>query len=254
MSAQSQVMVPGNEVKVLRSSAVTSTLGWIGFGVVLMAIALAIGVDWSTINIPAGMCTAGIFIVFGNLLALPGALRARSVKVTLYDSGFTYSDSKGQASMRWDEIAAVWTQYVHGSKGRTRLAAYIVQGRDGTKIVLNPNTIAKGQALGQYIQQRSLDTLVPAYLNVYHNGQTLGFGPVQLSRAGLAVQDKTLPWDHVQNASANGWLLTINQSGLKAWATLEVSQIPNVRVLLAVIERLTGGAAKVSQPPLITQL
>jgi hypothetical protein len=252
MSTQSQTMIPGNEVKVLRSNATSQALIWIGVGVVLMAIALVIGVDWSTINLPAGMCAAGIFIVFGNLLALPRALRNRSVQVSVSDQGFTYSDSKGQASLQWDQIAAVWQQYVHGSKGRVRLAAYTVQGRDGTKIVLNPNTITKGRDLGLYIQQKTLDALVPAYLNSYHNGQTLGFGPVQLSRAGITVGDKTLPWEHLQSVNASGWLLTINPSGLKAWASLEVSQIPNVRVLLTVIERVGGGAVKISQAAPVT--
>lgn len=248
MNVESIGSAMGNEVKVLKSTALTGRLMGLGIGVALMGAAIVLGLDWSEDSWTALMCAAGIFIVFGSLLGLPGALRVRKTRITVYDQGFAYSDGKTQAGLRWSDIAGVVKQFVHGRKGRVILRSVTVQGRDGTRIVLNPNNISKGPVLAEYIQQKSLDYLLPTFLSAYENGQTVNFGPLQVSKMGLAMGDKSLPWDQVQTVNLRGWYVGINEGVLKSWASIELSQLPNPNLLLALIGRVGGAGVKVTQP------
>lgn len=249
MSVQSEVLSLGTERKVIRSSGLTQVLLGVGLGVIMMGVALALGIDWSDGGSwTALLCSVGILTVGASAVGLPGALRSRRTRVTVYDHGFVYDDGKAQASMRWEDIVGVWLHYVFRSRGRLVLSAVHVRGRDGRQIVFNPNKLSAGLLLTRYIEQKTLETLLPAYWSSYSSGQTLTFGPFQVSQAGLAAQEKLLSWDQVKSARITIGYLSINESGLKAWASAPLGQIPNAAVLLALIDRITGGAAKVSLP------
>jgi hypothetical protein len=250
MTSGSPELSLGSQVKALGSTRLSGVLIGIGLGAALMAAALILGIDWSENSWTALLCTAGIFIVAGSALSLPRGLRTRRTRLTVYEQGFTFSDGKSQAALRWQDIAAVWKQYAHGTRGRVRLAQITVQGRDGARLALDPNNLAKGHLLAEYLQQRALDHLLPAYWTAYSSGQTVPFGPLQVSQAGLTVEDKSLLWEQVKTVSARGWYVAINESGLRSWASVEISQVPNPVVLLALIDRI--GGVQVTLPPPVT--
>src|SRR5689334_19101801 len=94
----------GNQIKMLKSGSVSVALAGLGLGAVLMGVALALGVDWNTINWRAAMCVAGLFIFFGTALSLPSAIRRRNARMAIYEHGFVFDDGKAHLAMRWDEI------------------------------------------------------------------------------------------------------------------------------------------------------
>jgi len=252
MAEQAQDTRLGNEVKLLKSGNLTGALGGLGLAVILIGAALAIGIIWNTAEIPAALCVAGLLIFAASLFGLPSAIRNRKTQMAVHEHGFAFNDGKTQFSIRWDEITAVWKKYTRTSRGRTNLSLVTVEGRGGARLAFSPDTLNQGLAVTEYIQQRALEFQLPAYLKAYQQGQTLAFGPVEMSESGLAIGGKRLMWDQVKSITNYGWALAINESGLSAWGSADGSAVPNPTLLLHVIQRVGGKGVKLKLPETVT--
>lgn len=75
----------------------------------------------------------------------------------------------------------------------------------------------------------------------YRRGATLKFGPLCISHCGLQVSEhrEVLAWHQIKYVENITHALTIRQKEhLEDWATLDVSSLPNVCILEALVRHL----------------
>lgn len=164
--------------------------------------------------------------------------------VAVYERGFAARDRKGLQTWRWEELvsltSAVTRHYTNGIySGTTHL--YTLVNRQNTRLVLNDG-YEKVEELAQAIEQGTFPLLYEQLAAQYNSGQTLAFGPVAVSKAGIAVGKKTYPWTEVKEVSIHQGVLKVSKKdgGWFSGASAAASVIPNLGVLLSLINQVVG--------------
>ena len=164
--------------------------------------------------------------------------------VLLYGQGFALRSRKGVKTWRWDEIvsmtAAVTRHYTNGIyTGTTH--AYTLFNRQSEKLVLN-DIFKKVEELAEAIGQNLFPLLYERAAQEYNEGKLLTFGPVTTSKAGIQIGKKVYPWTEVKDVSIHQGTLKVSKKdgGWFSGATASAAAIPNLRVLLAIIDQVVG--------------
>jgi len=99
------------------------------------------------------------------------------------------------------------------------------------------------EELAATIRKNIFPLLYDKYAQAYNGGQTCTFGPVKISKAeGIQIGKKIYPWAEVEQVAIKKGILSVKKkdggwfSGAKATA----SSIPNLEVLLAIIDQVAG--------------
>ncbi len=188
---------------------------------------------------------AGISILLG-LFGLWAAYDNWNRAVVLYTDGLAYHDNKGLQTWRWDEVAAfffsITRHYTNGIYTGTTYV-YTLHKTDGAKLSLD-NKYGKDDIpkLGSAIEQAILPIQYKRAADAYNAGQMVTFGPVAISKEGITISKKTYPWDEVAKISLENGMLSVAKKG-GGWfsgASAPVSSIPNVAVLLTIIDQIIG--------------
>jgi hypothetical protein len=161
-----------------------------------------------------------------------------------YEKGFAYRDRKGIQAWRWEDLvsqtAAVTRHYTNGIyTGTTHV--YTLFNREGTRLVLN-DSLAKVEELAALVEEGSFPLLYEKAAQLYNTGQTLTFGPVAISKAGIQIGKKTYPWQEVQQVSIQQGVVKVSRKdgGWFSGASAMASTIPNLRILLSIIDQVVG--------------
>jgi len=185
----------------------------------------------------------GAVVAICGLLCLEYYLRYRQVHVKLFADGFSRERDGKTETVRWDDIAAVWQsvtkRYTNGIyTGTTHV--YTLKTGDGRTFIFN-DQLKKVEKLGQTAINEVSNRKFPGAVALYNNGATVQFGPVAISKVGLTKGDQTLSWPEIEAVNLNKGYLNVKKRGkwLK-FANVPVSSIPNVFVLVAMIDRIVG--------------
>lgn len=164
--------------------------------------------------------------------------------VGLYERGFAYHDRKGYQVWHWTDIQSIQTRitrhYYNGVyTGTTH--EYTLLNKQNEKIKLN-DVFQKVEELADAIEQNIYPDLYSAAADAFNNGRMLTFGPVCVDKAGLHMGKKDLLWKDIQQISlANGFLQVVPQGGgLFKNASVSAAAIPNLRILLSIINQVVG--------------
>jgi hypothetical protein len=181
------------------------------------------------------------------LLALLGGLSAFNnwnKGVLLYEKGFAIRSRKGFCTWRLDEIvsmtAAVTRHYTNGIyTGTTHV--YTLFNRQNEKLILN-DIYKKVDELAEAVGQNIFPRLYERAAQEYNEGKPLTFGPVTTSKAGIQVGKKVYPWTEVKEVSIQQGTLKVSkkEGGWFSGAAASAAAIPNLRVLLAIINQVVG--------------
>ncbi len=189
--------------------------------------------------------SCGALVTFGlGLLAAWSAYSNWKKSVVVYSDGLAYSDRKGVRLARWDQIssmtAAVTRHYRNGIYTGTS-HVYTVMSKEGEKWVFN-DSIQEVAALSEHIRQGTFPHLYQAAADAYNAGQTLQFGNAAISKTGLQLGKKSYSWDEVMEVSVRQGVLKVakGDGGWFSGANIAVSTIPNLPVLLSIIDQVVG--------------
>lgn len=184
-------------------------------------------------------------VLFGlGLLAGWAAYNNWNKGVAVYDNGFAARDRKGVHTWLWTDVisytAAVTRHYTNGIyTGTTHV--YTLYNKQNEKVVFSD--IYKGaEQLGQAAENASFPSRYDQARQFYNSGQTVVFGPVAISKAGIAIGKKTYPWTDVKEVSIHQGVLKISKKdgGWFSGASASAPSIPNLRVLLSIIDQVVG--------------
>jgi len=146
----------------------------------------------------------------------------------------------------------VWEQILWQAGRRNilprRTHVYTLQTRDRTTLRLSDQFADIARA-GALVQQEVLRRRLPEAAAAYQAGGVIPFGPLTVSRAGLASGKEVLPWAEVVSVSiAEGryrgtavwtYKLRVMRIGKRRpWLEVDIAQIPNSRVLLALLKEI----------------
>ncbi len=201
---------------------------------------------------------APILLGSGALLLLIGVGAAyvsfrhgtHTPQLTLYEQGVVVQRGRQMNIVRYDEIDMLWEQILwHNGRTQlmlpTRTHVYTIQTRDRRTLRLSDQFVDVRQA-GTLLQQEVLRRSLPAALAAYQVGTALPFGPLTTSRDGLTRGKATLPWAEVVRVSvtegsyrgtaARTYKLQVTRIGQRRpWLQIDLEQIPNSQVLLALL-------------------
>lgn len=190
---------------------------------------------------------AVVLFAFG-LLAGWGAYTNWQKAVVLYDNGFAYRDRKGLRAWRWEQVdslqAAITRHYTNGIyTGTTHV--YTLFNQQGEKLVL-ADQITKVEQLAQAIEENIFPRLYEQAARRYNNGETIAAGPVLVSKVGIQIGKKNYPWVEVDRVAIHQGFLKVSRKdgGWFSGASASAATIPNLRVLLTILDQVVGVKTK----------
>jgi hypothetical protein len=162
----------------------------------------------------------------------------------VYEHGFAVRDRHGVQTWRWEDVvsltAAVTRHYTNGIyTGTTHV--YKLLNRQDQRLVLS-DIYAKVEELAKDIQEGIYPILYNRAAQQYNTGERLVFGPVAISKGGIEMGKKTFPWTEVRQVSIQRGILKVSPKG-GGWfsgARLSASVIPNLNVLLNIVNQVVG--------------
>lgn len=253
----SDVFGMGAPVQVYKAKAslvVQSILALVFFGAAGGAWAYAGYILWSKWGVyyPPVIYEEMLPWVIGGLVAgLVGLIVVWSIytnrkkAAVVYNDGMAYSDRKGVRTWRWNQIqdisAAVTRHYTNGIyTGTTH--TYTLFNQQGEKLVLN-DSIKDIENLYNQVQNNTFEPRYARLAEAYNSGHPVMFGPVAISKTGgITIGKKAYPWEEIEQVGINKGILSIKKrsGGWFSGATATAASIPNLHVLLSIINQIVG--------------
>src|SRR5207253_1015189 len=171
------------------------------------------------------------WLTVGAWITLASA-RSRKQYVVVCTEGLLYIRGK-MHSIHWDQVMALWKDITTASKGSVS-HSYTLHLRDGATWTFTDDLV-NVEELGAIIEDEVTNHWLTLVLATYRTGMPIHFGDITLSVQGISMQrggHRVLPWSHVQHLHLDNASLSIYKvGGFWDWATIAISEIPNVGVL-----------------------
>ncbi len=188
------------------------------------------------------LISIGLFVLGG--LAGWAAYKNWNRGVAVYEKGFVWRDRAGLHPWIWEEqaslTAAITRHYTNGIyTGTTHV--YTLLNKQNERLVLT-DAYQNVEELASLIEQSIFPLLYDRAAAQYNSGQAVVFGPVAISKSGIVIGKKTYPWPEVQQVSIQQGFLKVSKrdGGWFSGASAAASAIPNLRVLLSIIDQVVG--------------
>lgn len=213
-------------------------LGLIVSGMItLMGAGMVFG---GLVAIASGGSDVLLFLIMGLIYGVPGTLwfvsilRKRDLCVLVLPEGLSYTRHGRTEIIRWDEVAAVW-QAITRVQHTFTVRSCKVQLDGGRKYTFN-NALRNVPELIATIQQEVTPRILARASDAYHAGETIPFGKLGVSEAGISRGKRTLPWDQVKRVTVDKGVITVRKQGsLLKWTSVPVAETPNFFVFASLV-------------------
>lgn len=227
--------------RVLYRNSITMGIICVLLGALFVAVFVSDGTNILLLLL-ALLCAGGVVYYLALYPLLYGSWRLYTCT-----EGFVLLKGNQATPCRWDQIAFVWQRivayYRYGIRTGTSYK-YTIQRADGAQIVLTQMFRGVSE-LGLRVQREVTSRQAPQALAAVNAGQTLPFGRFSLSQQGLGTPKGTLPWSDVQQVSASGGWLMVQQRGQRRGTSYgRVNALPNLYVFLSVSDALIQGQGR----------
>lgn len=184
---------------------------------------------------------------FVGLWVLWNLYTNRKKAFVVYQNGLGYADRKGVLTWRWDDIhdlsAAVTRNYTNGIYTGTTHVYTLSNNKEKKTLMLN-DAIKDVESLYDHIQKNTFDFRYSRVAEGYNSGQPVGFGKfVAISKPhGIKISKKVYPWEEIEQVAINKGVISVKKKG-GGWlsgANASAASIPNVDVLLSMINQIVG--------------
>ncbi len=156
-------------------------------------------------------------------------------RVFVFQEGLIYRTRKLEV-IRWDQMERFWKD-IHFDKKMRKISSYIIRRSDRAFFVFAHDLI-NIEKLGMVLEEELTRRLLPRAITAYNAGDPVLFDDIALSVRWIRVRQgsKKLLWSEFDHIHINETTVEIYKKGpIEAWATLKVSEIPNIGVLKGLI-------------------
>lgn len=164
--------------------------------------------------------------------------------VMIHEDGIVFHDWRGTRVWRWMDVDsmkyAVTNHSLFGiSVGSTHF--YTLKNHQKQRLVFS-NGLSRVEDLANSIDQYVFPLLYARFSEQYNKGQVVSFGAVKVNRDGISIGNRSIQWTDVKEAALHQGVLKVLKKGdgLPGGFTASVSGIPNLQVLLAVVQQMVG--------------
>jgi hypothetical protein len=198
----------------------------------------------------------------------------QSLQMFVFRWGFRWISGDDTVSARWEDVADfVYSAVTMVKNGRRTETGYyykltltngwsarlpghlrVEAARESQAVslvavpgVTTPVTI---EQLGRLMMAEITRIQLPRATAAYNAGQPVTFGPVTVSQHGIAVGNKSLPWNEIQEVETSSGSVSVKKVGqrLLAWKVLPVNRIPNYFVFDALVRTILAGRVAAGPP------
>ena len=162
----------------------------------------------------------------------------------LYQDGFVFKDHKGTQTWTWLEVNSMLTaiirHYTNGIySGTTHV--YTIVSKNGRKLELR-DSLSNVEQMARIIEEKTFPGLYAQDFQVFTSGKTLSYGIVDINRKGIQVRKTEYTWDQIEQIDLIQGVLQITKkdAGFFKTTRLPVASIPNIRVLISILEQVIG--------------
>ena len=216
-------------------------------GIVCVLLGLAaLGFGIAVLFHPPKRGMAGVFklMAFGLFLVASGAgMLARSrgfrgLRVFACRAGLARVHGTTAELLRWDEVNSV-RRDLSQKEGVTVRSPYrvILVRRDGKAFEFS-EALSGVKRLRELAEENTLPFMLPAAVEAYRAGETVGFGEVSVSPEGVHSGRYTLPWEDFAEAEAKQGQLLVRAAGRgRPFFKIDIAKVSNPHVFLALVEQ-----------------
>lgn len=193
--------------------------------------------------------------IFAIIYAIYGLMHA-NLRVYEFSHGLIQKKGSKLDIIRWDQVSTVWQvtkassgSYLYGALGALLFGSRIKQiftlhRQDGAKFIFDTQRIKDVGSLGETIQREVAQAHMPQAIAAYNAGNTIPFGPFNLTQQGIAnSKGAVLPWMQVNGVTFNRGNAVIMQTGnVQKWFSAPISKIPNLEVFTNLVSYAAQGA------------
>ncbi|MBR7827652.1 hypothetical protein KDK95_15140 [Actinospica sp. MGRD01-02] len=159
-------------------------------------------------------------------------------KLYLYPGGIVYTHPSGRAKWygAWQDVQVYWGQ--GAARGSEQYRIVFPQGgrvRWGVKTRYQ-DVMAERNGVGAQARRLSTAHVLPLMLDRFRAGEMLEFGPLHIDRKGLIYERLDVAWPEVTSVTVLGRIALIFHLTEKRRFSVKLGKIPDLNVLLRLIE------------------
>lgn len=209
-------------------------------GVAMAVLVVAGGAAFFAIGQP-GVAAASLALAAATGWVLARRLRRQGPHlVELHEAGLLEVRNRQRTAMTFDEVRAVRSERVRHLPSGLETETHVVEGAGGKRIAF---TLVhdRAQDLIAAIEERVVPRLRKAALCAFDAGETVQFGPVALSEAGLhlpafegsalldieARPPRVVPWSDLREVSLDKGLITFLGESRRVLGGVALAKLPN---------------------------
>jgi hypothetical protein len=180
----------------------------------------------------------GLFLVASGVGVLTRSRAVRGLRVFACRDGLARVQGPAAELLRWDEVNNVRRDLSKkgGLTVRTPYRLFLVR-RDGKELEFN-ESLAGVERLREIAEGQTLPFMLPAAVEAYRGGETVGFGALSVSAEGVHSAKDTLAWEDFADAEAKKGLLLVRAAGRRrAFFKIDIAKVSNPHVFLALVEQ-----------------
>lgn len=160
-------------------------------------------------------------------------LLATKPVILVYEHGLIDGRKGSMQVIHYQEIKNIYLSLI------TSNYVITLETHNKKKIKINEH-IANVDHLRILLEQQIVRQQLPDTIALYHQGNSIVFGNIQVSQAGLKTGKRTLPWSEfgaadIQRINKSVYLIIFQKDGGKEWGAARRNIFPNIALFLALV-------------------
>ncbi len=221
---------------------VLSLLGLSSIGIGLSMSLRAETVCWEGV----GPWVLGVSFLFLGYVIGRQRNRARPLELHFFERGMSYELDGTEVAFRWSDVHTYLEPHLH-RRGWRGLSARFARADGRThRLRVNSNQITQLRRLQFEISLGCARAHRDEARLAWQRGEAIAFGKLQVSREYLGCGNIRIAWTDVDEARVVGGRLRVRRKGRRLDWVLRLGEIPNVPVLMDVIQDHLSSPAEFS--------
>ena len=160
------------------------------------------------------------------------------IVVAVYPHGFLYARGKHVDFCPWERVQAFWCYQYVVPEAMHRFRYWVTRD-DGVVFAFKGSRLENVRDLARRILANVQERLLAPALEAYAAGQSVTFGPITVRPKGVEYKGRFLHWDQIARMGVDPESDFVIERFNKtyAWCELSTARIPNVLVLLYLLNR-----------------